>query len=74
LQTAEEIGIKVQVDITQKSLLLEETASRRLYFSGAAGLVTIRRGKLPEVFYSENPAPPNYTRYRNPQFDCCTKS
>lgn len=21
------------------------------------------------VFYSKNPAPPNYTRYKNPQFD-----
>ena len=66
----EEIGIKVQVDITQKSLLLEETAKSQALFFRASWI-----GDYPDaenylsVFYSENPAPPNYTRYKNPVFD-----
>jgi len=66
----EEIGIKVQVDVTQKSLLLEETAkSQALFFRGSwIGDYPDAENYL-SVFYSENPAPPNYTRYRNPQFD-----
>ena len=66
----EEIGIKVQVDITQKSLLLEETAkSQALFFRGSwIGDYPDAENYL-SVFYSENPAPPNYTRYRNAKFD-----
>jgi oligopeptide transport system substrate-binding protein len=66
----EEIGIKVQIDITQKSLLLEETAKSQALFFRASWI-----GDYPDaenylsVFYSENPAPPNYTRYKNPVFD-----
>jgi len=66
----EEVGIKVQVDITQKSLLLEETAKSQALFFHASWI-----GDYPDaenylsVFYSENPAPPNYTRYRNGEFD-----
>jgi oligopeptide transport system substrate-binding protein len=66
----EEIGIKVQVDITQKSLLLEETAKSQALFFRASWI-----GDYPDaenylsVFYSENPAPPNYTRYKNLTYD-----
>jgi peptide/nickel transport system substrate-binding protein len=70
----EEIGIKVQVDITQKSLLLEETAkSQALFFRGSwIGDYPDAENYL-SVFYSENPAPPNYTRYKNPQYDLLYK-
>ncbi len=66
----EEIGMKVQIDITQKSLLLEETAkSQALFFRGSwIGDYPDAENYL-SVFYSENPAPPNYTRYSNPAFD-----
>ncbi len=66
----EEIGMKVQVDITQKSLLLEETAKSQALFFRASWI-----GDYPDaenylsVFYSVNPAPPNYTRYRNLKYD-----
>jgi oligopeptide transport system substrate-binding protein len=66
----EEIGIRVEVDITQKSLLLEETAKSQALFFRASWI-----GDYPDaenylsVFYSPNPAPPNYTRYKNPLFD-----
>jgi oligopeptide transport system substrate-binding protein len=66
----EEIGMKVQVDITQKSLLLEETAkSQALFFRGSwIGDYPDAENYL-SVFYSLNPAPPNYTRYKNLQYD-----
>jgi peptide/nickel transport system substrate-binding protein len=66
----EEIGIRVQVDITQKSLLLEETAkSQALFFRGSwIGDYPDAENYL-SVFYSENPAPPNYTRYKNQEYD-----
>ncbi|HVY74361.1 MAG TPA: ABC transporter substrate-binding protein [Puia sp.] len=66
----QEIGIRVQVDILQKSLLLEETAKSQALFFRASWI-----GDYPDaenylsVFYSQNPAPPNYTRYKNPAFD-----
>jgi oligopeptide transport system substrate-binding protein len=66
----EEIGMKIQVDITQKSLLLEETAkSQAILFRGSwIGDYPDAENYL-SVFYSGNPAPPNYTRYKNPAFD-----
>ncbi len=66
----EEIGMKIQVDITQKSLLLEETAkSQAIFFRGSwIGDYPDAENYL-SVFYSDNPAPPNYTRYNNPVFD-----
>jgi len=66
----EEIGIKIQIDITQKSLLLEETAKSQAVFFRASWI-----GDYPDaenylsVFYSVNPSPPNYTRYKNQQYD-----
>jgi oligopeptide transport system substrate-binding protein len=66
----EEVGVRIQVEVVQKSLLLEQTAkSEALFFRGSW------KGDYPDaenylsVFYSKNPAPPNYTRYENPQFD-----
>jgi oligopeptide transport system substrate-binding protein len=66
----EDIGLKVRVDITQKSLLLEETAKSQALFFRASWI-----GDYPDaenylsVFYSENPAPPNYTRFKNRAYD-----
>ncbi|MEO6950055.1 MAG: ABC transporter substrate-binding protein, partial [Ginsengibacter sp.] len=64
------IGIRINVEIIQKSLLLEQTSkSEALFFRGSW------IGDYPDaenflsVFYGKNPAPPNYTRYNNPQFD-----
>lgn len=66
----EEGGIKVQVEVVQKSLLLEETAkSQALFFRGSWIADYPDAENYLSVFYSKNPAPPNYTRYNNPQFD-----
>ncbi|MEO5683584.1 MAG: ABC transporter substrate-binding protein [Chitinophagaceae bacterium] len=66
----EEAGIKVQVEVVQKSLLLEQTAkSQALFFRGSWIADYPDAENYLSVFYSKNPAPPNYTRYKNPQFD-----
>ena len=66
----EEIGLTVQVDVVQKSLLLELTSnSRALFFRGSWIADYPDAENYLSVFYSKNPAPPNYTRYSNPTFD-----
>ncbi|MFT3936260.1 MAG: ABC transporter substrate-binding protein [Chitinophagaceae bacterium] len=66
----EEAGIKIQVEVVQKSLLLEQTAkSQALFFRGSWIADYPDAENYLSVFYSKNPAPPNYTRYNNPKFD-----
>ncbi|PWT79090.1 MAG: ABC transporter substrate-binding protein [Bacteroidetes bacterium] len=66
----EELGIHLQVEVLQKSLLLEETAkSQALFFRGSWIADYPDAENYLSVFYSRNPAPPNYTRYHNPAFD-----
>lgn len=65
-----EIGIPVQVDVVQKSLLFEMTAnSKTAFFRGGWIADYPDAENYLSVFYSKNPAPPNYTRYKNPAFD-----
>ncbi len=66
----EDIGVNIQVEMVQKSLLLEMTSnSKALFFRGSwIGDYPDAENYL-SVFYSKNPAPPNYTRYHNPKFD-----
>ena len=66
----EEVGIKIQVEVVPKSLLLEHTAkSEALFFRGSWIADFPEAENYLSVFYSNNPAPPNYTRYHNPEFD-----
>jgi oligopeptide transport system substrate-binding protein len=66
----EDIGLKIKVEVVQKSLLLEETAkSQALFFRGSWIADYPDAENFLSVFYSKNPAPPNYTRYNNPVFD-----
>jgi ABC-type transport system substrate-binding protein len=66
----QQIGIKVQVEVIQKNLLLEQTAkSQALFFRGSWIADYPDAENYLSVFYSKNPAPPNYTRYNNPAFD-----
>ena len=65
-----QVGIKVQVEILQKSLLMEQTAkSQALFFRGSWIADYPDAENYLSVFYSKNPAPPNYTRYKNAAFD-----
>jgi peptide/nickel transport system substrate-binding protein len=66
----EEAGIKVQVEVVQKSLLLELTShSNAPFFRGSWMADYPDAENYMAMFYSKNPAPPNYTRYKNPAFD-----
>lgn len=66
----EEIGIPVQVEVVQKSLLFEMTSgSKAAFFRGGWIADYPDAENYLSVFYSKNPAPPNYTRYNNPEFD-----
>jgi peptide/nickel transport system substrate-binding protein len=66
----EEIGFKIQVEVVQKSLLLDMTSnSKALFFRGSWIADYPDAENYLSVFYSKNPAPPNYTRYNNSAFD-----
>lgn len=63
-------GIPVQVEVIQKSLLLEQTSkSQALFFRGSWIADYPDAENFLGVFYSKNPAPPNYTRFKNDQYD-----
>lgn len=66
----EESGIPVQVEVVQKSLLLTLTSSSKAAFFRGSWIADYPDAEnYLSVFYSRNPAPPNYTRYSNPDFD-----
>jgi len=66
----EDVGIHINIEIVQKSLLLEETAqSKALFFRGSWIADYPDAENYLSDFYSKNPAPPNYTRYSDPVFD-----
>ncbi len=66
----EESGIPVQVEVVQKALLLQLTAgSKATFFRGSWIADYPDAENYLSVFYSKNPAPPNYTRYNNPRLD-----
>ena len=65
-----QIGIKVEVEVMQKNLLMEQAAkSQAIFFRGSWIADYPDAENYLSVFYSKNPAPPNYTRYNNPVFD-----
>ncbi len=66
----EDIGLKVKVEVVQKSLLLTQTSkSEALFFRGSWIADYPDAENYLSVFYGKNPAPPNYTRYQNPLYD-----
>jgi oligopeptide transport system substrate-binding protein len=65
-----QIGINVKVEAIQKSLLLEQTSkSQALFFRGSWIADYPDAENYLSVFYSKNPAPPNYTRFKSDSFD-----
>lgn len=65
-----QVGIKVQVEVIQKSLLMEQTSkSQAPFFRGSWIADYPDAENYLSVFYGKNPAPPNYTRYKNPVYD-----
>jgi peptide/nickel transport system substrate-binding protein len=65
-----QVGINVQVESIQKSLLLEKTSKNQATFFRGSWIADYPDAEnYLSVFYSKNPSPPNYTRYKNPAFD-----
>lgn len=65
-----QVGINVQVEAIQKSLLLQQTSkSQALFFRGSWIADYPDAENYLSVFYGKNPAPPNYTRYNNQVYD-----
>jgi len=65
-----QLGIKVKVEVIQKSLLMEQTSkSQAPFFRGSWIADYPDAENYLSVFYGKNPAPPNYTRYKNADFD-----
>jgi peptide/nickel transport system substrate-binding protein len=64
------IGVKVDVELLESSLLRDRMRKGELTFFRASWI-----GDYPDpetfltVFYGSNPAPPNYTRFNNTDFD-----
>ena len=66
----EQTGLKVQVEVIQKSLLLQQTAQQQALFFRASWIADYPDAEnYMAQYYSKNPSPPNYTRYNNPAFD-----
>jgi peptide/nickel transport system substrate-binding protein len=66
----EEIGMKVQVEVLQKALLLDMAANNKSPFFRASWIADYPDAEnYLSVFYSKNPSPPNYTRFSNKNFD-----
>ncbi len=65
-----QIGINIEVEVLQKNLLMEQTAkSQALFFRGSWIADYPDAENYLGVFYGKNPAPPNYTRYKNDVYD-----
>jgi oligopeptide transport system substrate-binding protein len=66
----EDVGLTVKVEQMQKSLLMEQTSkSKAAFFRGSWIADYPDAENYLAMFYSKNPAPPNYTRYVNAAFD-----
>ncbi|MBS1743510.1 MAG: ABC transporter substrate-binding protein [Bacteroidetes bacterium] len=65
-----QLGVNVVVETVQKSLLLEQTSkSQVLFFRGSWIADYPDAENYLGVFYGNNPAPPNYTRFKNSRYD-----
>jgi oligopeptide transport system substrate-binding protein len=65
-----QVGINVQVEVIQKSLLMEQMAKGSATFFRGSWIADYPDAEnYLSVFYSKNPAPPNYTRYKNPAYN-----
>lgn len=63
-------GIEAKVEVVQKSLLIEQTSKSQVAFFRGSWIADYPDAEnYLGVFYSKNPAPPNYTRYSNPAYD-----
>ena len=66
----QQVGIPARLDVLQKSFLLDQMASGHLSFFRGSWIADYPDAlNFFSVFYSKNPAPPNYTRFHDADFD-----
>ncbi len=66
----EQIGLTVQIDLVETATLREKMKQSSLTFFRASWIADYPDAEsFLTVFYSKNPAPPNYTRFNNPEYD-----
>ncbi len=66
----ENIGIKVEIELMESALLREGMRNSDIPFFRASWIADYPEGEnFMSMFYSKNPAPPNYTRFSNEEFD-----
>jgi len=66
----QQVGMMIQVEAIQKSLLLEQTSKSQALFFRASWIADYPDAEnYLSVFYGKNPAPPNYTRYKSALYD-----
>ncbi|UYQ95112.1 ABC transporter substrate-binding protein [Chitinophaga horti] len=64
------IGIPLAIEIVQKGTLIDQVSKSQLPFFRGSWIADYPDAEsYLAMFYSRNPAPPNYTRYNNPAFD-----
>jgi peptide/nickel transport system substrate-binding protein len=65
-----QLGIHISIEVVQKSLLLEQMSKSQIAFFRGSWIADYPDEiNFLGVFYSNNPAPPNYTRFTNKQYD-----
>jgi len=66
----QEIGVKVRIEVLESSILRDGMRKSSIPFFRASWIADYPDAEsFLCMFYSKYPAPPNYTRYSNPEFD-----
>ena len=66
----QQCGINAKIEIVQKSLLLQKMAKSDVAFFRGSWIADYPDAEnYLSVFYGKNPAPPNYTRFKNKTYD-----
>jgi len=65
-----QVGIRLTIEVVQKSLLLEQMSKSQISFFRGSWIADYPDEiNFLGLFYSKNPAPPNYTRFVNNEYD-----
>lgn len=71
----EELGIPVAIDLVETASLREQMRAGTVMTFRASWIADYPdEESFLTVFYGKNPAPPNYTRFRNENYDFCYES
>jgi len=66
----ENLGLKIKIELAESATLRQMMTKGQVAFFRASWIMDYPDAEsFFTVFYSKNPAPPNYTRFKNPEFD-----